>query len=88
MYSRCPFELETPRIEAFGYFSASHKDSEPQPQPRSRMRMPSCTPARSQVSASIASSAWARSVTPSSQRQPEYFRRGPSTSPKKASGSS
>ena len=71
-----------------GYRSAMKSASDPQPQPRSSMRMPSSTPARSQVSASIASSAAARSSTPSGHKQQLYLSRGPRNSRKKAVGSS
>ena len=71
-----------------GYRSAMKSESDPQPQPRSRTRMPSSRPARSQVSASMASSAAARSSTPSGHRQQLYLSRGPRNSWKKAVGSS
>ena len=50
--------------------------------------MPSSTPARSHVRASIASSAAASVSTPGGQRHELYLRRGPSTSSKNAGGTS
>ena len=50
--------------------------------------MPSSIRARSAVSASIASSAWASVRVPFSQRQELYFSRGPSTSSKNSGGTS
>ncbi len=50
--------------------------------------MPSRMPARSQVSASIASSAAASDAMPGDHRQPEYLRRGPRNTPKNSAGSS
>ena len=52
------------------------------------MSIPSSIPARSQVRASIASSACGSVSTPSGHQQPEYFRLGPSTSPKNAGSTS
>ena len=57
MCSFCVAELDTPVILARGYFSAIQSVSEPQPQPSSRISCPSVIRARSQVSASMTSSA-------------------------------
>ena len=57
MYARWEAELDTASTRVDGYRSRSQKESEPQPQPRSSTSIPSSMPARSHVSASIASSA-------------------------------
>jgi len=82
------FELETASTRQRGYRSATHSDSEPQPQPRSRTRIPSVTSARSQVRASMASSAASRSRMPSDHRPQLYLRRGPRTCSKKIGATS
>ena len=66
MNAFCVAELETAVIRQSRYFSAIQRLTDPQPQPSSRISIPSSIPARSQVSRSIASSAAARSSTPSS----------------------
>ena len=88
MCSACVRELDIAVTRQLGYRSAMNSASDPQPQPRSSTSIPSSRPARSQVSASIASSAAPRSSTSGGHRQQLYLSRGPRNSVKKAVGSS
>jgi len=88
MNSPCGAELETARKRQPGNRSAAQSVKEPQPHPRSSTRMPSATPARSAVSASIASSAAPKSATPAGQWPALYLSRGPRIRSKNAGGTS